>query len=381
MPVDPRTAAEQFALAGFDATTMREIADAAGLALGSAYYYFPTKESIVLAYYEETQREHSRRARAAYEKTNDPRARLAAAFHTKLDVLAKDRKLLSALFRTIADPSAQASIFGKQTKTLREESIAIFTEAVAESAAVLDPDTQRVLSLALFSLHMGVMLFFIHDTSKGQQKTRVLVDRSLDMVVNLLPMAPMLAPIVGNGVASILSEAGLLDAGYRGRVILPIVDAPAAKAAQEAGVGGKIRVALGGTIDPARFPPVELDVEVERLGNGEYRHEVSRMPAHAGPTAVLEIGQHVVVVTSRPVSHFDRALFLGIGVLIAQDREAQFQSALASRDAIGQAKGMLMERFGVDAVRAFELMRHLSQESNTPIVTIAARIITTGPDH
>ncbi|BBY85715.1 GAF and ANTAR domain-containing protein [Mycolicibacterium tokaiense] len=67
--------------------------------------------------------------------------------------------------------------------------------------------------------------------------------------------------------------------------------------------------------------------------------------------------------------------------LIAQDREAQFQSALASRDAIGQAKGMLMERFGVDAVRAFELMRHLSQESNTPIVTIAARIITTGPDH
>ena len=67
--------------------------------------------------------------------------------------------------------------------------------------------------------------------------------------------------------------------------------------------------------------------------------------------------------------------------LIAQDREAQFQSALASRDAIGQAKGMLMERFGVDAVRAFELMRHLSQETNVPIVTIAARIITTGPDH
>lgn len=67
--------------------------------------------------------------------------------------------------------------------------------------------------------------------------------------------------------------------------------------------------------------------------------------------------------------------------LIARDRQAQFDSALASRDAIGQAKGMLMERFDIDAVRAFELMRRLSQDTNTPIVTIAARIVTTGPDH
>jgi hypothetical protein len=66
--------------------------------------------------------------------------------------------------------------------------------------------------------------------------------------------------------------------------------------------------------------------------------------------------------------------------LIAQDREAQFQSALASRDAIGQAKGMLMERFSVDAVRAFELIRKLSQDTNTSLVTIAARIVTAGPD-
>ena len=108
--------------------------------------------------------------------------------------------------------------------------------------------------------------------------------------------------------------AGLLDAGYRGRVILPIVDAPAAKAAQEAGVGGKIRVALGGTIDPARFPPVELDVEVELLSNGEYRHEVSRMPAHAGPTAVLRHGNIRIVVVSRSVFMMDRAIYLEHGI-------------------------------------------------------------------
>lgn len=66
-------------------------------------------------------------------------------------------------------------------------------------------------------------------------------------------------------------------------------------------------------------------------------------------------------------------------MLIAQDREAQFQSALASRDAIGQAKGMIMERFGVDATRAFELLKKLSQDTNTRLVDVAAQIVAGGP--
>lgn len=55
-------------------------------------------------------------------------------------------------------------------------------------------------------------------------------------------------------------------------------------------------------------------------------------------------------------------------------RDAQFRSALASRDVIGQAKGMLMERFGVNAVEAFELLKRLSQDSNTPLHDIAQRL-------
>ncbi len=56
-------------------------------------------------------------------------------------------------------------------------------------------------------------------------------------------------------------------------------------------------------------------------------------------------------------------------------RTEQFRSALASRDAIGQAKGILMERFAVDAVAAFDLMRRLSQESNVKLVDIAEKIV------
>jgi transcriptional regulator with GAF, ATPase, and Fis domain len=61
--------------------------------------------------------------------------------------------------------------------------------------------------------------------------------------------------------------------------------------------------------------------------------------------------------------------------LIAADRQHQFESALASRDLIGQAKGIIMERFNVDAVRAFELISRLSQNSNTQVRTIAEQIV------
>lgn len=66
--------------------------------------------------------------------------------------------------------------------------------------------------------------------------------------------------------------------------------------------------------------------------------------------------------------------------LLAHDKEHQFRSALASRDVIGQAKGMIMERFGVDAVRAFELLKILSQNSNTRLADVAAEIVERGQD-
>jgi hypothetical protein len=62
-------------------------------------------------------------------------------------------------------------------------------------------------------------------------------------------------------------------------------------------------------------------------------------------------------------------------------RDQQFRSALVSRDIIGQAKGRLMERFDIDAAEAFELLRQLSQESNTPIAHIAQRVVTGDRSH
>ena len=56
-------------------------------------------------------------------------------------------------------------------------------------------------------------------------------------------------------------------------------------------------------------------------------------------------------------------------------REEQFKKALASRDVIGQAKGMIMERYGVNAVQAFDLLRKLSQDSNVALIKVATDLV------
>jgi microcystin degradation protein MlrC len=106
----------------------------------------------------------------------------------------------------------------------------------------------------------------------------------------------------------------VIESDYPGRGLFPVVDAQAVRAAMDAGIGATISVTLGGALDPARFTPLPVEARVKMLSDGQIRYESHGFgPADAGPTAVFEVGRHIVVVTSRPVSHFDRALFLDHG--------------------------------------------------------------------
>ena len=67
--------------------------------------------------------------------------------------------------------------------------------------------------------------------------------------------------------------------------------------------------------------------------------------------------------------------------ILASRHGEQLESALSTRDRIGQAKGIIMERFGVDDVQAFEMLRRLSQESNTRLIDVAQRVIKTRADN
>ena len=63
--------------------------------------------------------------------------------------------------------------------------------------------------------------------------------------------------------------------------------------------------------------------------------------------------------------------------ILASRQSEQLESALSTRDRIGQAKGMIMERYDVDDVAAFDMLRKLSQDSNTRLTEVAARVIET----
>lgn len=66
--------------------------------------------------------------------------------------------------------------------------------------------------------------------------------------------------------------------------------------------------------------------------------------------------------------------------LLASRQSEQLESALSTRDRIGQAKGIIMERYGVDDMRAFDMLKQLSQDSNTKLTDIAQRVIDTRID-
>jgi AcrR family transcriptional regulator len=204
------TALRVFRERGLESATMRELAAAAGASLGSAYYYFPSKEAIIQAYYNDVQAEHARRLAVALAKKRlDLKDRLRAAFHSKLDILQGDRKLLSALFRYTGEPHHPLSVLGDGTRKNRQQSMSVFLAALGDER--FPDDIRAILPPALWALHMGILLYFIYDDSPEQQRTRRLVDGVLTLIVRLLALAKLsvLKPVRGS-ILALLRDAGLL---------------------------------------------------------------------------------------------------------------------------------------------------------------------------
>jgi microcystin degradation protein MlrC len=112
-----------------------------------------------------------------------------------------------------------------------------------------------------------------------------------------------------NGDSNALIKA-LQAGGYGKRVLAQIIDAPAAEAAHNAGVGATISIGLGGSVDKSRFQPLAITATVESLSRGRARLETMGLPLEAGPTAVLSFDNFTVVVLRRPVFLFDRGALL-----------------------------------------------------------------------
>jgi AcrR family transcriptional regulator len=198
-----------FRARGFDATTMREIAAAAGMSLGAAYHYFPSKDAIVLAYYDHVSKEHARRVAEELPSVRKLRDRLALALGSKLDILRDDRPLMGALLRFAGDPRHPLSFFGESTRQHRLESMAVFASVLEDET--MPDDLARVAPVALWALHMGLLLFFLHDTSPGQRRTAALTSGAVDAIVSAFRVLrlPVLRSL-RRRVVSLLDDVKLL---------------------------------------------------------------------------------------------------------------------------------------------------------------------------
>jgi len=191
------SALDLFRTRGFDATTMRDVAAAAGVATGAAYYYFHSKEDLVMAFYEQTALEMREILPAELAATRDLKKRIRRIIHLKFEQFTAHRAFLGALFRSAVDPSSPLSPFGSEAHAIREESIDWFRQAVDGAGESVPKDLKAILPPLLWLYQMGVLLFWIYDRSPEQEKTRLLVDGTLDLIVKLIRIArvPLLAPM------------------------------------------------------------------------------------------------------------------------------------------------------------------------------------------
>lgn len=194
---------------GFDATTMRDIAISADMSLGAAYYYFGSKEEIVLAYYRRVFELRRSRARKTFATEPALRERIRALYHIHFDVVRRDRKLLGALVRSVADPDSNASVFSDATRETRNGSIDLFHEAL--SIDEVPEDLRDLGALGLWTLDLALMLYFIWDGSPRHKKTRQLIDDAIDLLLPVIPLLslPLAQPLLAR-VAKMLVDAGLV---------------------------------------------------------------------------------------------------------------------------------------------------------------------------
>jgi AcrR family transcriptional regulator len=181
---------------GFDAATMRDIAAQAGVATGAAYYYFSSKDAIVLAFYERATREMASQEEDVLTGSKDLRSRLAGILEIKLRYFEPSRRLLTALAGHV-DPAHPLSPFSQETREIRERDIAMFERAIAGSRQHIPKDLKAALPGLIWMYQMGLILYWIHDHSPGQRKTAALVEKSLRVVVRLIQLSalPLVRPL------------------------------------------------------------------------------------------------------------------------------------------------------------------------------------------
>jgi AcrR family transcriptional regulator len=182
---------------GFDNATMRDIAEKVGVATGAAYYYYPSKDAIVMAFYERSCAEMQPRIELALEQVTGLEARLRALIQVKFEYFAPNRSVLRALLRNGADPRHPVSPFNPQTKAIRDIDLAWFRRILVDGGVRIPRDLEPHLPRVLWFFQMGVIYFWVIDESKDQAGTAQLLALAARSVVFLIKVSalPLMRPV------------------------------------------------------------------------------------------------------------------------------------------------------------------------------------------
>ncbi len=197
-----------FRSGGFERTTMRAIASEAGVSLGNAYYYFGSKEHLVQAFYDQMQTDHAAAAADALARETDFEGRLRGVLISWVEVAAPYHEFAGKFFKNAAEPTSPLSPFSAESAPAREAAVSLYRDVVDGSDLRLAKALRAELPELLWLMQMGVVLFWVHDTSDGQQRTRVVVDRLVPMVDRLARMTRL--PVVRGLVDDLVGLLGEL---------------------------------------------------------------------------------------------------------------------------------------------------------------------------
>lgn len=185
-----------FRTEGFDQTTMREIAAKAGVATGAAYYYYSSKDAIVMAFYQRTFDEMQAKIGKVLQAPGGLEVRMRELIRVKLEHFGRNRGVLRGILRNGADPKHPVSPFSAETKAFREMEIGWFRRLVSDEGLRLPPELGARIPEVLWVLHIGMMFFWIADDSPRQLHTRRLIDQGMSTVTALLRLSSPLPAIV-----------------------------------------------------------------------------------------------------------------------------------------------------------------------------------------
>ncbi|WP_367130245.1 MULTISPECIES: TetR/AcrR family transcriptional regulator [Streptomyces] len=192
------TALRLFQERGYDKTTMRAIAQEAGVSVGNAYYYFAGKEHLIQGFYDRIAAEHRAAAREVLDRETDLETRLAGVLQAWLDVAAPYHEFAAQFFKNAADPDSPLSPFSAESEHAREAAIDVHREVLAGAKAKVPAELREVLPELMWLSQMGLVLYWVFDRSPDRERTRRLAGRGARLTTRGISLARfrVLRPLV-----------------------------------------------------------------------------------------------------------------------------------------------------------------------------------------